>query len=92
MRLLNHVNEIVSELKLTDIEGNAVNPEFYDYNGYEQKTLSYLIYSHHVLGMMPEEVREEQQEVDKEEALKIGEELDKLFLNTYEYDCYHVEN
>lgn len=89
--LLAHVKEIANKLELTDIEDNAVSPEFYDYDNYEQKAVSYLIYAHHVLGMMPEEVRDEQEEADKVDALKIGVELDKLFPDTYEYDCYHVE-
>ena len=89
--LLNLVSEICKLIKIKDEDKNIASPEFYDYNNYEEKSLSLLIFVSDSYGMMPEDIQADQQEVDANRLLKIGKEIDKKFPKTYSYNSYYVE-
>lgn len=89
--LLKHITDIAQKLQIKNDEGKSVHPQLYDYDGYEEKSVSFLIHSSILFIMMPEEVQEETEKEDEKEILKIGAALDKLFPSLYEYRCYYVE-
>lgn len=91
-KLLAHVIKFSEKLNIEDDKGDAVQPDFYDYDGYEDKSVGYLIYASMIWNMMPDEVQQEQEEGDEKKILKIGKKLDELFPDTYEYKCYYVES
>lgn len=90
--LLKHVIEISKRLKIKDDEDNIILPKFYDYDGYEKKSIAFLMFSSIAWGMMPEEVQLDESAAHAEQTLKIGNEIDKKIPNTYSYKCYFVEN
>ena len=90
--LLKLVTEISKKLEIKDEDDAIVSPEFYDYDGYEEKSVAFLMFSSVAWGMMPEDIQKDQSEVDEKEMLKIGKEIDKKIPNTYSYKCYYVEN
>ncbi len=89
--LLKLVSKIAADLKIKDDEDNIVKPEFYDYDGYENKAISFVMFASYTYAMMPEHIQDDESEVDGETMLKIGEEINKLKPNTYEYQSYYVE-
>ncbi|GAA0872123.1 hypothetical protein GCM10009117_12700 [Gangjinia marincola] len=91
-RLLKEVSNISKELNLKDPDGEDVAPEFYDYNEYEDDSVSFLFFSSFEWGMMPPEIQEEEEKENRKEILQIGNHLDNSHPDTYEYQCYYVEN
>lgn len=90
--LLKLVTELCEKHDIRDDANNSVSPEFYDYDGYEKNSVSFLIYSSMAWGMMPEEAQQDQSEMDQIEMLKIEKGIDEEIPDTYSFQSYHVEN
>lgn len=89
--LLKVATKIAQELKIEDNDGNLATPEFYDYDNYEDKSVSFVMFYDSFWREMPEEIQRDTEEVDSRNILKVGGKIDELFPDTYEYQSYYVE-
>jgi hypothetical protein len=78
-------------LKITSAEGKRAAPRFYDYGNYEKKGVGVALYSDFILSQMPDDIREDHEEVGKRDALKIGKLIAKDQPRVYAFKAYCVE-
>lgn len=74
-----------------DWEEEPVSPWQYDYDGYEDKSVSFVLWSNHVFGGAPPFIQEDFHKKARKLAMKIGKWIDEKKPDTYEYDGYYVE-
>jgi len=91
--LLEALTEISQELdlKASFDEEIPMKPFFYDYDSYEEKSVSFVMYCLSIFKQMPTEVMEDYQEEDEKVLKKVDKEMDKKFPDTYTYQSYYVE-
>lgn len=86
------VEEACEDLEVVDDwEEEPVSPWRYDYDGYEQRSVSFVLWSNHVFGGAPPFIQEDFHKKARKLAIEIGKWIDEKKPDTYEYDGYYVE-
>ena len=90
--LLQLVTDACAQLKVVDdMEDEPVSPRQYDYDGYEDKAVSFVLWSNYAFGGAPEMVQEDFHANAASLAKKIGKIIAKKHPKTYRFDGYYVE-
>lgn len=90
-KLFSLVVEASKKLKIKDEEKKNASPVFYDYDGYEEKSVSFVIYTSEEWGYLPEDLQEDLSEMSEKKVLKIGKEMELKTPGVYTYQSYFVE-
>lgn len=90
--LLELVTDACAQLGIVDdMDDEPVSPSKYDYDGYESKAVSFVLWANYAFAGAPEEVMEDFHANAASLAKKIGKLIAKKHPKTYAFDGYYVE-